>query len=33
MPMATGRPKWAINSGRWVDVPLETKVIRAIKAA
>ena len=33
MPTATGRPKLAINSGRWVEVPLETKVIRAMKAA
>lgn len=24
---ATGRPKWLINSSRWVEVPLEMKVI------
>jgi hypothetical protein len=31
--MATGRPKWLINSGRWVEVPVEMKVISAIKIA
>ncbi|MNU00015.1 hypothetical protein D3C72_2430280 [compost metagenome] len=33
IPIVTGKPAFAINSGRCVDVPFETNVISAINAA